>query len=311
MYDHVDAVRKPGSIVSSNTSTIPLRALTSKQSDAFKHDFCITHFFNPPRYMRLLEIVSGPDTRPEAVAEIIKLCDVQLGKGVVHCKDTPGFIANRIGTYWITCAVNEAIARGIPVEDADAAHRPMGIPKTGVFGLVDLVGLDLMPLVSKSLLHSLPPDDDFRRVFKQHPLLSRMIADGNTGRKGKGGFYRLNKARQKEAMDLVSGEYRPATKPKPEAVEAGRRDLGARHAGHDIVDHHDVGRDLFDQRDPARSVARFRDLITELAEARDDEPAHIGIVIDHDDARHDRHRLGRALLLSFTLLMHSLRRLAG
>ena len=227
MYDRIDAVRKPGSIVSSNTSTIPLRALSGKQSPAFQADFCITHFFNPPRYMRLLELVTGPATRPEVAAELTQLCDIRLGKGVVACKDTPGFIANRIGTYWITCAVNEAIERGVPVEEADAAHRPMGIPKTGVFGLVDLVGLDLMPLVSKSLLHSLPPDDDFRRVFKQHPLLSRMIAEGNTGRKGKGGFYRLNKARQKEAMDLVSGEYRPATKPKPEAVEAGRRDLGA------------------------------------------------------------------------------------
>ena len=227
MYDRIDAVRKPGSIVSSNTSTIPLRALSGKQSPAFQADFCVTHFFNPPRYMRLLELVTGPATRPEVAAELTQLCDIRLGKGVVACKDTPGFIANRIGTYWITCAVNEAIERGVPVEEADAAHRPMGIPKTGVFGLVDLVGLDLMPLVSKSLLHSLPPDDDFRRVFKQHPLLSRMIADGNTGRKGKGGFYRLNKARQKEAMDLVSGEYRPATKPKPEAVEAGRRDLGA------------------------------------------------------------------------------------
>ena len=227
MYDRIDAVRKPGSIVSSNTSTIPLRALSGKQSPAFQADFCVTHFFNPPRYMRLLELVTGPATRPEVAAELTQLCDIRLGKGVVACKDTPGFIANRIGTYWITCAVNEAIERGVPVEEADAAHRPMGIPKTGVFGLVDLVGLDLMPLVSKSLLHSLPPDDDFRRVFKQHPLLSRMIAEGNTGRKGKGGFYRLNKARQKEAMDLVSGEYRPATKPKPEAVEAGRRDLGA------------------------------------------------------------------------------------
>ena len=227
MYDRVDAARKPGSIVSSNTSTIPLRALSSKQSPAFKADFCITHFFNPPRYMRLLELVSGPDTRPEVTAELQQLCDIRLGKGVVHCKDTPGFIANRIGTYWITCAVNEAIARGIPVEDADAAHRPMGIPKTGVFGLVDLVGLDLMPLISKSLLTTLPPQDDFRRIVRDQPLLTRMIAEGNTGRKGKGGFYKLGRDRQKQALDLQTGEYRPASKPKLDAVDAGRRDLGA------------------------------------------------------------------------------------
>ena len=129
LYDRIDAVRKPGSIVSSNTSTIPLRALVSKQSPAFKADFCVTHFFNPPRYMRLLELVSGPDTRPEVTEALAQLCDVRLGKGVVRCKDTPGFIANRIGTHWITTAVNEAIARGIPVEHADAAHRPHGHPE--------------------------------------------------------------------------------------------------------------------------------------------------------------------------------------
>ena len=211
-------MRKPGSIVSSNTSTIPLRALSGKQSDAFKADFCITHFFNPPRYMRLLELVSGPDTRSEVTAELAQLCDVRLGKGVVHCKDTPGFIANRIGTYWITCAVNEAIARGVTVEEADAAHRPMGIPKTGVFGLVDLVGLDLMPLIAKSLLATLPPDDDFRRIARDQPLLTRMIAEGRIGRKAKGGFYRLGKNRQKEALDLLTGEYQPGRQ-----AQAGRR----------------------------------------------------------------------------------------
>ena len=230
LYDRIDAARKPGSIVSSNTSTIPLRALSGKQSAAFKQDFCITHFFNPPRYMRLLELVTGPDTRPEVAAELTTLCDVRLGKGVVRCKDTPGFIANRIGTHWITVAINEAIARGIAVEDADAVHRPMGMPKTGGFGLVDLVGLDLMPLVAKSMLMSLPPDDDFRRVFREQPLITRMIAEGHVGRKGKGGFYRMNKAgkeRVLESIDLATGEYRLSTKPKLEAVEAARRDPGA------------------------------------------------------------------------------------
>ena len=229
LYDRVDAVRKPGSIVSSNTSTIPLRALSAKQSPAFKADFCITHFFNPPRYMRLLELVAGPDTRPEVVNELTRLCDVRLGKGVVRCKDTPGFIANRIGTHWITVAVNEAIERNISVEEADAVHRPMGVPKTGVFGLVDLIGLDLMPLISKSLLASLPEQDDFRRVIRQQPLIDRMIAEGSVGRKGKGGFYRMTKngsARLHESIDLVTGDYRVATKPKVEAAEAARKDLG-------------------------------------------------------------------------------------
>ncbi len=225
MYDRIEAVRKPGSIVSSNTSTIPLRSLVKKQSDGFRADFCITHFFNPPRYMRLLELVTGPDTRPEVGTEIARLCDVRLGKGVVQCHDTPGFIANRIGTYWITAAVNEAIARGLSVQEADAVHRPMGVPKTGVFGLVDLVGLDLMPLVAQSLLMSLPMDDDYRRIFTVQPLLMRMIAEGNIGRKGKGGFYRMTKARVKESINLVTGDYAPAEKPRLEAVEAGRKDV--------------------------------------------------------------------------------------
>ncbi len=224
MYDRIDAVRKPGSIVSSNTSTIPLKSLSSKQSDQFRRDFCITHFFNPPRYMRLLELVTGPDTRPDLADELEKICDIRLGKGVVRCNDTPGFIANRIGTHWMTSAVNEAIDRGLPVEDADAAHRPLGIPKTGVFGLIDLVGLDLMPLVAGSLLRALPPTDDFRNLAREHPLITRMIAEGSTGRKGKGGFYRMTKSgpglgkneRMLEAIDLATGSYRPATKPRLE-----------------------------------------------------------------------------------------------
>ena len=230
MYDRVDAVRKPGSIVSSNTSTIPLASLAKKQSDAFRADFCITHFFNPPRYMRLLELVTGPETRPAVGVELARLCDVRLGKGVVRCHDTPGFIANRIGTYWITVAVKEAIERGLTVEEADAVHRPMGIPKTGVFGLVDLVGLDLMPLIGKSLLMSLGPDDDFRRVLTEQPILTRMIGAGQTGRKGGGGFYRMEKRgaeRVLQAIDLTTGQYRATVKPRLEATEAGKRDLMA------------------------------------------------------------------------------------
>ena len=230
MYDRVDAVRKPGSIVSSNTSTIPLASLAKKQSDAFRADFCITHFFNPPRYMRLLELVTGSETRPEVGAELAQLCDVRLGKGVVRCHDTPGFIANRIGTYWITVAVKEAIERGLTVEEADAVHRPMGIPKTGVFGLVDLVGLDLMPLIGKSLLMSLGPADDFRRVLTEQPILTRMIGAGQTGRKGGGGFYRMEKRgaeRVLQAIDLTTGQYRTTIKPRLEATEAGKRDLMA------------------------------------------------------------------------------------
>ena len=239
LYRKVDAVRKPGSVVSSNTSTIPLTALVAGQSDAFARDFLVTHFFNPPRYMRLLEVVAGERTRPEAVAAVSRFADVRLGKGVVACKDRPGFIANRIGTFWIQSAVNAAFDFGLTVEEADAVlGRPMGIPKTGVFGLLDLVGLDLMPHVAKSLLATLPPDDAYRAIHRDPELFGRMIADGYTGRKGKGGFYRVNKAgggRVKEAIDLATGSYRPTVKPALASLDAARAGLPA------LVAHPDKG----------------------------------------------------------------------
>ncbi|MFV3128673.1 3-hydroxyacyl-CoA dehydrogenase NAD-binding domain-containing protein [Niveispirillum sp. KHB5.9] len=217
LYQKLDKVRKDGSIVSSNTSTIPLSILLEGQTERFAADFCITHFFNPPRYMRLLEVVKGPKTRQDAFDTVSAFCDKVLGKGVVQCKDTPGFIANRIGTYFMAVAVNEAIDGGLTVEEADAiTSRPMGIPKTGTFGLIDLVGLDLMPLISKSLLSTLPADDDYRRIHRESPVINKMIADGYTGRKGKGGFYRQAKLpdgrRVKEALDLSTGSYRASEK---------------------------------------------------------------------------------------------------
>ncbi|HYG90312.1 MAG TPA: 3-hydroxyacyl-CoA dehydrogenase NAD-binding domain-containing protein, partial [Azospirillum sp.] len=231
LYKRIDPVRKPGSVVSSNTSTIPLNMLTEGQSETFKADFLITHFFNPPRYMRLLELVTSEQTRADAAESIAAFCDRALGKGVVRCKDTPGFIANRIGVYWIQAAVNLAIELGITVEEADAiVGRPMGIPKTGVFGLMDLVGIDLMPHIAKSLLGTLPTNDPYRSVYREHAVIQNMIAEGYIGRKGKGGFYRLNKEggrKVKEAIDLQTGQFRPSEKPKLESLAAAGKDLRA------------------------------------------------------------------------------------
>ena len=185
----------PEAVVSSNTSTIPLAMLTAGLPESFARRFLITHFFNPPRYMRLLEIVTGPQTDPEVVARVEAFSDRQLGKTCVRCKDTPGFIANRLGTYWLTVAMGEAMDAGLTVEEADAVvGRPMGVPKTGVFGLLDLVGLDLIPHVNGSMARALPKTDAFQKANRETPLLARMIVDGYTGRKGKGGFYRLNRA---------------------------------------------------------------------------------------------------------------------
>jgi 3-hydroxyacyl-CoA dehydrogenase len=226
LYARLEGVRKRGSIVSSNTSTLPLARLTEGLPKSFARDFLITHFFNPPRYMRLLEIVRGPKTWPDAAGALADFADRCLGKSVVLCKDTPGFIANRIGSYWMQAALAAAFEMGVPVEEADAVlGRPLGIPKTGIFGLADLVGIDLLPHVAASLRAALPSDDPFHEVDREWPLIRRLIETGYTGRKGKGGFYRLNRAdgqRVKEAIDLETGKYHVADKPRLDCVDAAK-----------------------------------------------------------------------------------------
>ncbi len=239
LYKKISSVRKLKSIVSSNTSTIPLKHLTEGLSEEFRNHFLITHFFNPPRYMRLLELVVEKETDRGAAGVIRDFCDVRLGKGVVECNDTPGFIANRIGCFWMTIGVLEAMRLGVTVEQADLIMgKPLGIPKTGVFGLLDLIGIDLMPLIASELTKTLPATDEFIKVYQQPPLVERMIHDGYTGRKGKGGFYRLNTengGKVKEVKNLKTGEYTPASKPKLESVEAAKDGLIK------LVTHKDIG----------------------------------------------------------------------
>jgi len=238
LYKKIDAVRKKTSIISSNTSTIPLEMLVEKQSAAFKSDFLITHFFNPPRYMRLLELVKGKHTKTSHMEVIEHFCDVELGKGCVHCYDKPGFIANRIGTFWIQIALLNAMDQNITVEEADAVlGRPVGVPKTGVFALVDLVGLDLMPHISKSLLSTLPKDDPYCVTYREVDLFKKMIADGYTGRKGKGGFYRLDPEAKgekiKQAIDLKTGNYHEANRPSLPIISESRKKGLAHLLDHD------------------------------------------------------------------------------
>ena len=239
LYRRVEMNRKKNSIVTSNTSTIPLSHLIAEMPASFAHDFAITHFFNPPRYMRLLELVAGPQTRLEVIETLRDFGDRALGKTVVECKDTPGFIANRIGILWMESAVRFAIEDGFTVEEADAiVGRPMGIPKTGIFGLMDLVGIDLQPHVQRSMLALLPDKDLYRDLYQPSELVDQMIAEGYTGRKGKGGFYRLNRAggkKVKEALDLETMAYRATIKPDLESIAAGKKGLRA------LVEHPDRG----------------------------------------------------------------------
>ena len=216
LYEKILKTRKKDSIISSNTSTIPLKILSAKMSDEDKKDFCITHFFNPVRYMGLLEIVSETINDAKKIDFLKNFCEDSLGKGVIICKDTPGFLGNRVGVYAMQVAMTEAIKMKLGIEEADAVFgRPMGIPKTGVFGLYDLIGIDLMADVLKSFLKELPKSDVFHEVAQEIPLVKNLIETGYTGRKGKGGFYRMNKKdgmKVLESINLTTKDYFPSKK---------------------------------------------------------------------------------------------------
>ena len=216
IYDKIFKSRKDGAIVSSNTSSIPIKVLSQNLTNEQKKDFCITHFFNPVRYMGLLEIVKNENNDLEKINALQKFCEIELGKGAIVCNDTPGFLGNRVGVYAMQIAMTEAFKMKLTVEEADAIFgRPMGIPKTGVFGLYDLIGIDLMADVLKSFIKELPETDKFHEVAQEIPLIKKLIETGYTGRKGKGGFYRINKdggTKILEALNLETGDYSPSKK---------------------------------------------------------------------------------------------------
>jgi len=216
IYEKIFKARKDGAIVSSNTSSIPIKVLSEHLTDIEKKDFCITHFFNPVRYMGLLEIVKNENNDLKKINQLKEFCEIELGKGAIVCNDTPGFLGNRVGVYAMQVAMTEAFKMKLSVEEADAIFgRPMGIPKTGVFGLYDLIGIDLMADVLKSFIKELPKSDEFHEVAKEIPLVKKLIETGYTGRKGKGGFYRMNKtgtSKVMEAINLESGNYFPSKK---------------------------------------------------------------------------------------------------
>ncbi|MGE0810526.1 MAG: 3-hydroxyacyl-CoA dehydrogenase NAD-binding domain-containing protein [Immundisolibacter sp.] len=238
LFERVERVRRPGSIVSSNTSGIRLSEITAGLPASFAADFCITHFFNPPRYMGLLELIAGPATRPDAVDTLRAFCTVQLGKEVVDARDTPSFIGNRIGILAMLAGVRAAQRHGLTVEQADAvAGKPIGWPGTGVFGLIDLVGLDVLADVARNMQSQLPAGDPAHPLLELPPLLKTLLERGWIGRKAGGGFYRMTADKQREALDLSTLEYRPAQKVDlasakargPKDVLAGD-DAGARFA---------------------------------------------------------------------------------
>ena len=223
LYKRLHQTISPNCIVTSNTSTIPISLLVSDMPVDFARRFAITHYFNPVRFMRLLELVRGAHTDDAVMDVLADFNDRILGKGVVRCGDTPGFLGNRVGVYALQLSLHEALSAGIPIEQADALiSRPLGIPKTGVFGLYDLIGIDLMSDVATSLRSILPEGDAFHAVGDDPALNAAMIADGWTGNKGKGGFYRDTEAGRQ--VRIIEGgadglSWRDVSSQLPDAVQ--------------------------------------------------------------------------------------------
>ena len=223
LYKRLHQTISADCIVTSNTSTIPISLLVSDMPVDFARRFAITHYFNPVRFMRLLELVRGAHTDEAIMDALADFNDRILGKGVVRCGDTPGFLGNRVGVYALQLSLHEALSAGIPIEQADALiSRPLGIPKTGVFGLYDLIGIDLMSDVAASLRSILPDGDAFHAVGDDPALVTAMIADGWTGNKGKGGFYRDTESGRQ--VRIIEGgadglSWRDVSSQLPDAVQ--------------------------------------------------------------------------------------------
>ncbi len=225
----IDAVRQPGSLVTTNTSGLPIAQIIEGRSDDLRAHFFGTHFFNPPRYMLLLEIIAGEETDPDAVSSVATFAERFLGKGVVRCKDTPNFIGNRVMAIHGTWVMEHALSKGYRIEEVDAITGPLlGRPKTATFRLQDLVGLDITTHVAKNL-HTLIPDDPQRDILTAPTVshaLEGLMERGHLGNKSGAGFYKKTKGPDGKpafhVLDLETFDYRPAEKVRFAAVGAVR-----------------------------------------------------------------------------------------
>ncbi len=231
LFEKVEAIRSDGSIVTSNTSGIPLADIADGMGDRFGADVAITHFFNPPQLMKLFELVPGADTDPEVIETLAGYAAEQLDKGVVYAKDTPNFIGNRVGCYFMLAGLHLAkphLADGMTQETVDAVlGRPVGLPPTGMYGLLDLIGLDVMDLVGQNLAENLSAGDPALDYARFPEVEQRMLERGQLGRKSGGGFGRMTKhpdgTRDIETFDLTTEDWRPAVEPDLDGVPG---DLG-------------------------------------------------------------------------------------
>jgi 3-hydroxyacyl-CoA dehydrogenase len=225
LFTRVEAVRKPGTIVTSNTSGLPIHLIAEGRSEDFQQHWAGTHFFNPPRYMKLVELIAGPKTLPEVLQSLDEICDLRLGKGVVAAKDTPNFIANRIGTFSMLNAVRQMLALEMTIEEVDACTGPaIGQPKSATFRTADLVGLDILVHVIRNIYENATADKS-RDIYKVPPFMEEMLKRGWLGDKTGGGFYKkVKKGGDSEilTLDWQKMEYRSRLKAKFASIEAGK-----------------------------------------------------------------------------------------
>lgn len=226
VFAEVEKYRKPGTLITSNTSGIPIHLMAGGRSEDFKKHFCGTHFFNPPRYLRLLEIIPTPHTDPAVVDFLVHYGDLYLGKTTVLCKDTPAFIANRIGVYGIMAIFKLVEKMGLTIDEIDALTGPIiGRPKSATFRTADVVGIDTLVKVAKGVYDNCP-NDEHRDTFIIPAWLEKMVAENKLGDKTGGGFFAKRKGEKGEkeiyTLDLKTFEYKPRSKPKFGTVEAAK-----------------------------------------------------------------------------------------
>lgn len=225
MYEKIEKYRKPGTLITSNTSGIPIHLMAEGRSEDFKKHFCGSHFFNPPRYLRLLEIIPTPHTSPEVVDFLMEYGDVFLGKTTVHCKDTPAFIANRIGVFSIMLIFNSMEKLGLTIDEIEALTGPIiGRPKSATFRTADIVGIDTLVKVAKGVADNCPTDEALA-IFNIPSWLEKMLANNWLGDKtGQGFFKKIKSEAGKEilTLNLQTLEYGPRNKPKFASLEAAK-----------------------------------------------------------------------------------------
>jgi 3-hydroxyacyl-CoA dehydrogenase len=226
LFENVEKVARPDAVISSNTSGLPIKEMTAGRSAAFKRNFLVTHFFNPVRFMRLLEIVAGPETDSEIVEFMADFGSRVLGKGVVFGKDTPNFVGNRIGMYGMMRTIKEMMEKDYTIEEVDAIFgEPMCRPKSAAFRTVDMVGLDTVVHIMKNCYESLSTDEE-REIFQVPPFVARMVERKQLGDKTGGGFYKKDKkgdgSEDKLVLDWKTGEYRRAEKVQIDSIKVAK-----------------------------------------------------------------------------------------